>query len=63
MEQLSVRASANLINGRWVQVDEDRAWDLLSAAGLVEESLERVLAGGEGGIRVGLAIREQTMLS
>lgn len=62
MEQLPISTSADLIDRRRVQVNEDGAWDSLAAACLIEEGLEGILAVVDGGFRVWLAIRSKAML-
>ena len=44
MEQLAVSASADLIDHRRLQVDEDASRDMLSGARLGEERVERIVA-------------------
>lgn len=41
MEELAVVTGTDLINGRWVEVNEDRTGDVFAVAGLAEEGLER----------------------
>ena len=43
MEQLTVRTSADLIDHRRLQVDEDAARHMLSGTRLGEERVERVI--------------------
>ena len=44
VEQLTVRTSADLIDHRRLQVDEDASWDMLSGARLGEERVESIVA-------------------
>ena len=62
MEQLAVVTSANLVDGRGVEIDEDRARDIFAAASLSEYGIE--LAGVVEclGVRVGTTILLETVL-
>mmetsp|Transcript_9182 Transcript_9182/g.18520 ORF Transcript_9182/g.18520 Transcript_9182/m.18520 type:complete len:581 (-) Transcript_9182:2-1744(-) len=54
--QLAVSASANLIDDGRLEVNEHAAGDMLSRAGLREESVERIVATANGLVRGHLAI-------
>ena len=45
MEQLAVRASADLVNDGWFQIQEDCTWDIFARAGLGKECSVRVVVG------------------
>ena len=47
MEELSVTTSTDLINGGWVEIDEEGAGHIFAIAGLGEESLERATSIGD----------------
>ena len=52
VEEGAVSTSSDLINGRGVEIDEERARNMLAAAGLGEEGLERAGVANVGGIGV-----------
>ena len=62
MEQLAVIARANLVNGRGIKINEDRARDIFAASSLSEDGIE--LAGVVEGfrVRVGTSVLLETML-
>ncbi len=62
MEELAVVASANLIDGGRVQIDEDGSRDIFAIAGFGEEGLERPGISNVLGIRVGTAIGSEAVL-
>jgi hypothetical protein len=62
MEERTISTGADLIDRRGVEIDEERARDMLAAAGLCEEGLERARVANVLGVRVGAAIRAETVL-
>lgn len=62
MEQLAVFAGADLINGRRVEINEERARHMLAAAGLAEEGLVGALLPKVLGIRIRTTIGAEAML-
>lgn len=62
VEELPVVASADLINGRGVEVNEDGAGDMFAVAGLGEEGLERAALDDILGIGVGATVHAEAML-
>ena len=62
MEELPVVASADLVNGGGVEVDEDGAGDVFAVAGLGEESLVRAALDDVLGIGVGAAVHTEAVL-
>jgi hypothetical protein len=61
VEELAVLSGADLIDRRRVQVDEDGARHVLSAARLGEEGLVRTTVGEVGRVGVGTSVLQQTM--
>lgn len=62
MEELAVSTGANLVNGRWVEIDKERAGDVFAAAGLGEEGLEGAAIDNILGVGVGATVRAKAML-
>jgi hypothetical protein len=62
MEQLTVCASAHLIDYGWLQVDEDCSWNVLASSSLTEESVERVITASDGLVTRHLTVRLDTVL-
>ena len=62
VEERAVGASADLINRRGVEIDEERARDMLSTTGLSEEGLEGAGIANVLGVRVGTTISTKAML-
>lgn len=62
VEELPVVASADLVNGGGVEVDEDGARDVFAVAGLCEEGLVRATLDDVLGIGVGAAIHAEAVL-
>jgi len=62
VEKVTVFASSDLVNGRGVKIDEERSRNMLAAAGLSEESLERARVTNIGSIGVGATIGAETVL-
>ena len=60
MEELSIRSRTNLINGRWIEVNEDATWNMLAVTSFGEECL--IGADIDSCVRVSLSVRQQTML-
>lgn len=60
MEELPIRSRTNLIDWRWIKVDEDATRDMLAVASLGEECLIR--ADIDSCIGVSLSVRQQTVL-
>lgn len=62
VEELAVAAGADLIDRRGVEIDEERTGDVLAAAGLGEEGLERARVAQVRGIGVGTTIGAEAVL-
>ena len=62
VEELAVRASADLVNGRGVQIDEDGSGHVFAIAGLSEEGLVRTTLSQVLGVRVGATILAKAVL-
>jgi hypothetical protein len=62
VEKVTVFASSDLVNRRGVKIDEERSRNMLAAAGLSEESLERTRVTNIGSIGVGATIGAETVL-
>ena len=62
VEELTVGASADLIDDGWLQINEDGAWDVLAGASLREEGVEGVVTTTDGLVRGHLTIRLDTVL-
>lgn len=61
-EKITVGTSANLIDGRWIKIDEDGTGNIFAAGGFSKESLVRsAFRGFVGNIGIDKAIRLQTM--
>merc|ERR1719217_1366080 len=56
VEELTVRARADLVADRRLEVDVDRARDVLAGARLREEGVEGVVAAADGLVRGHLAV-------
>ena len=48
MEELSVGASADLIDDGGLEIEEDGSWDVLASTSLGEEGVESVVATTDG---------------
>jgi len=57
MEQLTVSASADLIDYGWLEIDEDSPWDVFTGSGLTEEGVEGVISTSNGLVTGHLSIR------
>merc|ERR1719420_422988 len=62
VEQLTVRTSADLIDHRRLQVDEDAARDVLAGTRLGEEGVERIIAATDRLVARHLPVRLNTVL-
>tara|TARA_B100001758_G_scaffold191958_1_gene169047 strand:+ start:323 stop:760 length:438 start_codon:yes stop_codon:yes gene_type:complete len=62
VEELAVRARADLVADRRLEVDVDRARDVLAGARLREERVEGVVAAADGLVRGHLAVRLDAVL-
>merc|ERR1719163_598052 len=62
VEKLTVSTSADLIDHRRLQVDEDAARDVLAGTRLGEERVERIIAAANGLVARHLAVRLNTVL-
>lgn len=62
VEELAVRAGANLVDGRGVEIDEKRAGNMLAVAGLSEEGLERATLANFLEAGVGATIGTEAVL-
>ena len=62
MKQLTVGASADLIDHRRLQVDEDAARDVLAGTRLGEERVERIVTTTDRLVTRHLAVRLNTVL-
>jgi hypothetical protein len=62
VEKVTVFASSDLVNGRGVEVDKKRSRNMLAAARLSEECLERARVTNIGSIGVGATIGAETVL-
>ena len=62
MEELTVGASADLVNDGGLQIDEDTAGNVLAGTGLGEEGVERVITATDGLVGGHLTIRLDTVL-
>ena len=62
VEQLAVRAGADLIDDRRLQIDEHAAGHVLASASLREEGVERVIAAADRLVGRHLAIRLNAVL-
>jgi len=62
VEQLAVRARAHLVDDRRLQVDEDRARDVLAGTRLREEGVEGIVAATDRLVRGHLTIRLDAVL-
>jgi len=62
VEELTVGSSADLINARRLEIDEDTTWDVLARTGLREEGVEGVVTTTDGLVRGHLAVRLNTVL-
>jgi hypothetical protein len=60
--KLAVSAGADFIAHSGLEVDENRAWDVLASASFREERVEGVVAAANGLVRGHLAIRLDTVL-
>jgi hypothetical protein len=60
--ELAVRADADLVDDRGLEVDEDGAGDVLAGAGLGEERVEGVVAAADRLVRRHLAVRLDAVL-
>ncbi|RBQ96284.1 hypothetical protein VDGD_20232 [Verticillium dahliae] len=62
VEQLTVGAGTDLVNGRGVQVDEDGARNMLATAGFGEEGLERARVTDLRAVGVGTTVSAEAVL-
>merc|ERR1711938_76359 len=62
VEELAVRARADLVADRRLEVDVDRARHVLAGARLREEGVEGVVAAADGLVRRHLAVRLDAVL-
>merc|ERR1719377_458464 len=62
VEQLTVRTSADLVNHRRLQVDEDATRNVLAGASLGEERVERIITATDRLVARHLSVRLNTML-
>merc|ERR1719311_736773 len=62
VEQLTVRTSADLVNHRRLQVDEDTTRHVLAGTRLGEERVERIISSANGLVARHLAVRLNTVL-
>ncbi len=62
VEQLTVGASADLVNDGRLQVDEDSARHVLASSSLAEEGVERVVTASDGLVRGHLTVGLDTVL-
>jgi len=62
VEQLTVSASADLIDHSWLQVHEHATRHVLASTSLGEESVERVITSTDGFVAWHLTIRLDAML-
>jgi len=62
VEELTVSASADLINHSWLQINEDATRYVLSSASLGEECVERVITSANGFVAWHLTIRLNAVL-
>ena len=62
VEERAVAASADLVNGRRVEIDEERARNMLATAGLGEKGLVGARVTNVLGVRVGTTIGTEAML-
>merc|ERR1719506_3594156 len=62
VEELAVRARADLVNDGRLEVNEHRAWHVLARPGLREERVERIVATTNGLVRRHLTVRLDTVL-
>lgn len=61
VEELTVRAGSDLVNGRGVKIHKDGSRNVLAIAGLGEESLERAWVADILGVGVRAAIRAKAV--
>lgn len=61
MEELAVRASSNLVNNGWLQIEENTSRYMLPSASFGEESVESVVASSNGLVTGHLSIRLNTV--
>ena len=61
MEELSVSPSANLIDWRWVQIDENASRNIFPIAGLRKEGFHGTDITSADGIWINLAIWRKAM--
>jgi hypothetical protein len=57
MKKLAVGTSANFINDRWFEINEDRARDVFAGASFREKSVEGIVSTPNGFVRRHLTIR------
>lgn len=62
VEELAVRARADLVNDGWLEVNEHAAGHVLAGSSLGEERVERVVAAADRLVRWHLAIRCDAVL-
>jgi len=62
VEELSVGASADLIDDGWLEIEEDSAGDVLASTSLGEEGVESIIATTDGLIGGHLTVRLDTVL-
>jgi hypothetical protein len=62
VEELTVGASADLVNDGGLQIDEDTAGNVLAGTGLGEEGVERVITATDGLVGGHLTVRLDTVL-
>ena len=62
VEELTVFTSADFVNWRWVEINEDGSWDVFAAAGLAEEGVVRTAVTKILGIWVRTSIWKKTVL-
>jgi hypothetical protein len=62
VEQLAVRASADLVGHGWLQINEDATGDVLSGTSFGEKGVEGVVATADGFVGWHLSVRLNTVL-
>ena len=62
VEELTVFTSADFVNWRWVEINEDGSWDVFATAGLAEEGIVRTAVTKVLGIWIRTSIWKETML-